>query len=180
MVKGFYNGRDESYRIEGSSVRKIVPYRNEEVNVDGISFAESNKVNLESRPQAEIQIPSFMNRRTTSHQRWHYVDMKEHDAEVIRREHMRQREYRRQRQMQRERERKEALRNILYFAKQKLIGLAFVAVSLWLIFSGIMYDPMVGENDCTFALITIPIGLILMFSKNRWFFDYQEDDDVWE
>lgn len=175
MVKGFYNGRDESYRIEGSSVRKIIPYHNEEVVMDGMAFLNGHK--SESRPQEEIQIPSFMNNRNHSHQRWHYVDMEKHDREVIRKEHLRQREYRRQKRMQYERERREILRNIIYFVKQKLIGLTFVVVSIWLISSGIMYDSAIQRNDCTFALITIPLGLFLIFTKEKVLFEEEHNPD---
>ena len=43
----------------------------------------------------------------------------------------------------------------------KLLGLALIALSLWLAFSGILIEPN-GKFDGLYLIITIPIGLIMI------------------
>ena len=51
----------------------------------------------------------------------------------------------------------------------KLLGLALITLSLWLAFSGILIEPN-GKFDGLYLIITIPIGLIMIFadSSNLW------------
>lgn len=44
-----------------------------------------------------------------------------------------------------------------YFVKQKLIGLAVIILSIIAV--------PINDGDATFALITVPIGLYVLFSK---------------
>lgn len=179
MIKGTYIGKEEAYAVESNAVRKIVPYLNE---------VNQTKDKMENRADAEedveISIPSFMQNRHATNQRWYYVDMQEHDAAVVRRERERVREVRRKRERQLRYERQKWLENFLYFVKQKLIGLLFIGISVWMCCSGIMYDAVTQTNDCTFLFVTVPIGLMLLFSKERWIIDSRfpddEDDDEWE
>lgn len=62
-------------------------------------------------------------------------------------------------------------RERLYFLKQKVVGLFLIIITILLCNSNLMYDITTGKNDWTIALITIPIGLILLFSKEKYWMD---------
>lgn len=71
--------------------------------------------------------------------------------------------------------------DLCYYTKQKAIGLFFIILSIWSATSGMLVDPITQENDCTFAIIALPLGLILLFTKNRWILeDSCEYDDELE
>lgn len=54
-------------------------------------------------------------------------------------------------------------RRQLYFLKQKVIGVFFL---IFTIFSVKLLD-----GDATIALFTVPLGLTLIFSKEKWWMD---------
>ena len=47
-----------------------------------------------------------------------------------------------------------------YFIKQKLLGLCMIIFS-------VIVAMMMENREATFAVITIPVGLVLMFSKRK-------------
>ena len=58
--------------------------------------------------------------------------------------------------------------NIITSIKQKLIGLSVIGATIVAIASGLTYDEITGCNDATFALLTIPMGLAMIFTHHRW------------
>lgn len=55
-----------------------------------------------------------------------------------------------------------------YFIKQKLIGVALILLGLL---------SMTIEKDATAAIVIIPIGCILIFTKEAWLTDYYEENE---
>lgn len=91
---------------------------------------------------------------------WHYIDLEDFEYKIRQEMTSDAIDCRR-----RERERKAAEHNkkisrAKYFAIQKLIGLIIVVGT---IIVGIMFK----GTDMTFSIITLPIGLLLLFSKNK-------------
>ena len=56
-------------------------------------------------------------------------------------------------------ERKAKRENILYYAKQKLIGLLAIGVSI--------ASPLLLDGDATVSVIMLPLGLYLLFTKKK-------------
>lgn len=54
-------------------------------------------------------------------------------------------------------------RRRLYFLKQKVIGVFFLVFTIFAI--------KLLDGDATIALLTVPLGLILIFSKEKWWMD---------
>lgn len=54
-------------------------------------------------------------------------------------------------------------RRRLYFLKQKVIGVFFLIFTIFAV--------KLLDGDATIALLTIPIGLKLIFSKEKWWMD---------
>lgn len=70
---------------------------------------------------------------------------------------------------QRERELKEKF----YFLKQKFIGVVTIVGTIVVCNSGLLYNEEIQGNDWTISFFLIPIGLIMMFSKDKcWMDDY--------
>ena len=93
------------------------------------------------------------------------IDLEQFEADIRADERQRIKE-----EMRMRRERKAAIRverreRMIKYAIQKTIGVAIVALSIWVATSGLMYDPTTGLNDGTFMLITIPLGLFMIFTK---------------
>ena len=58
-----------------------------------------------------------------------------------------------------EAERKAKRENILYYAKQKLLGLLAIGASI--------ATPILLDGDATISIITLPLGLYLLFTKKK-------------
>ena len=58
-----------------------------------------------------------------------------------------------------EAERKAKRENILYYAKQKLLGLLAIGISI--------VTPLLLDGDATISVITLPLGLYLLFTKKK-------------
>ena len=56
-------------------------------------------------------------------------------------------------------ERQAKRENILYYAKQKLLGLLAIAVSI--------ASPLLLDGDATISVIMLPLGLYLLFTKEK-------------
>lgn len=56
-------------------------------------------------------------------------------------------------------ERKAKRENILYYAKQKMMGVALIIISILI--------PIINDGDATASMITLPLGLFLLFTKER-------------
>ncbi len=54
-------------------------------------------------------------------------------------------------------------RRRLYFLKQKVIGVFFLIFTIFAI--------KLLDGDATIALLTVPLGLTLIFSKEKWWMD---------
>lgn len=68
---------------------------------------------------------------------------------------------------QRERELKEKF----YFLKQKFIGVVTIVGTIVVCNSGLLYNEEIQGNDWTIALLSIPFGLILIFTKEKYWMD---------
>lgn len=91
---------------------------------------------------------------------WHYIDLEDFEYQ-IRQEMTSDAVGCRRRERQRKAaERDKKIARAKYFTIQKLIGLIMVVGT---IIVGIMFK----GTDMTFSIITIPIGLYLLFSKNK-------------
>ena len=54
---------------------------------------------------------------------------------------------------------KEERKRIIYYAKQRFLGLLSIGVSITM--------PLLLNGDCTISLITFPAGLYLIFTRKR-------------
>lgn len=72
-----------------------------------------------------------------------------------------------------ERERERELKEKFYFLKQKFIGVVTIVGTIVVCNSGLLYNEEIQGNDWTISFFLIPIGLIMMFSKDKcWMDDY--------
>lgn len=53
------------------------------------------------------------------------------------------------------------------FIEQKLMGLGLIAISVFLIWFASL-GQTIEDQDCTAVLLTLPLGLVLLFSKKIW------------
>ena len=56
-------------------------------------------------------------------------------------------------------ERKAKRENILYYAKQKLLGLLAISISI--------ASPLLLDGDATISLIMLPLGIYVLFTKEK-------------
>lgn len=56
-------------------------------------------------------------------------------------------------------ERKAKRENILYYAKQKLLGIFAISVSI--------ASPILLDGDVTISLIMLPLGVYMLFTKEK-------------
>lgn len=167
--------KHNTYEIDGNAAKKILPIEQEKQNQ--FQSMEVMQTVQEEQKEGEIKIPLFMLKQNTNNKHWYYMNLEEHDAEVIHAERERIRKIKYEMKMRKEAERQVKLENFIYFAKQKLFGLGFIIVSLILVKSGLMYDIDTGLNDGTFLIITIPLGLFLLFTKNHCLYDGNNYED---
>lgn len=75
--------------------------------------------------------------------------------------------------MYEESERERELKEKFYFLKQKFIGVVTIVGTIVVCNSGLLYNEEIQGNDWTISFFLIPIGLIMMFSKDKcWMDDY--------
>lgn len=60
--------------------------------------------------------------------------------------------------------------------KQKFIGIVIIILSIFLCKSGLLYDNTIRGNDCTFAILSIPFGIWMIFTKYNVFY-YPDNED---
>lgn len=70
-----------------------------------------------------------------------------------------------------ERERERELKEKFYFLKQKFIGALTIVGTIVVCNSGLLYNEEIQGNDWTIALLSIPFGLILIFTKEKYWMD---------
>lgn len=70
-----------------------------------------------------------------------------------------------------ERERERELKEKFYFLKQKFIGVLTIVGTIVVCNSGWLYNEEIQGNDWTIALLSIPFGLILIFTKEKYWMD---------
>ena len=70
-----------------------------------------------------------------------------------------------------ERERERELKEKFYFLKQKFIGVVTIVGTIVVCNSGLLYNEEIQGNDWTIALLSIPFGLILIFTKEKYWMD---------
>lgn len=56
-------------------------------------------------------------------------------------------------------EKREKRKNIIYFTKQKLMGLGMIVVGI--------VAPMILDNDITVSIFTIPMGLSVLLTREK-------------
>lgn len=88
---------------------------------------------------------------------------------------------------ERERELEVNMKEKFYFLKQKFIGVVTIIGTIVICNSGLLYNEEIQGNDWTIALLSIPFGLILIFTKEKYWMDdyffeceadeYEEDYD---
>lgn len=81
-----------------------------------------------------------------------------------------------------QRERERELKEKFYFLKQKFIGVVTIVGTIVVCNSGWLYNEEIQGNDWTIVLLSIPFGLILIFTKEKyWMDDYLfECEDEYE
>lgn len=73
--------------------------------------------------------------------------------------------------MYEESERERELKEKFYFLKQKFIGALTIVGTIVVCNSGLLYNEEIQGNDWTIALLSIPFGLILIFTKEKYWMD---------
>lgn len=61
--------------------------------------------------------------------------------------------------------------NLIDYMIQKVIGLVFVFGSIIICNSTYTYNPLIDNNDGTFALFVVPLGLFMLFTNKHLFRD---------
>lgn len=91
-----------------------------------------------------------------------YIDLDKYTYEIEQRLISDRVNYNRNKRKRKAAERKAKHNRRIYFAIQRLIGLLFVVGTILAMFIVRNYGA-----DATFSIITIPVGLVLMFSKSK-------------
>lgn len=92
---------------------------------------------------------------------WHYIDLEKMEYS-IRQEMTSNAVDRRRRARSRKIAKRKAKHNRkIYFAIQRLIGLMFIIGTMFTII-------MLKDTDVSFALVTIPVGLLMVFSRKKY------------
>lgn len=91
---------------------------------------------------------------------WHYIDLEDFEYQIRQEMTSSSVDYRRRERQRKTAERNRKIARAKYFAIQKLIGLVMVVST---IIVGIMFK----GTDMTFSIITLPIGLLLLFSRSK-------------
>jgi hypothetical protein len=92
---------------------------------------------------------------------WYYLDLEDYEYS-IRQEMVSDEVDRRRRARSRKiAERKAKHNRKIYFAIQRLIGLMFIIGTMFTII-------MLKDTDVSFALVTIPVGLLMVFSRKKY------------
>lgn len=69
------------------------------------------------------------------------------------------REEARQKRLARQKREEEKREIFIYFLKQKMMGVAMIIISILI--------PIINDGDATASLITLPLGLFLLFTKEE-------------
>ena len=80
-------------------------------------------------------------------------------------------------------EREKELKEKLYFFKQKIIGIITIVGTIFVCNSGLLYNEEIHGNDWSISFFLIPIGLIMIFSKDKcwmddYFFECEAEDEL--
>jgi len=62
----------------------------------------------------------------------------------------------------------------LFGLLQRFIGFAIIVLTIVYARSDIAYDAYYGVKDCSFALVTIPMGMWMMFGSNVYKYIYNK------
>jgi len=54
---------------------------------------------------------------------------------------------------------------------QKIIGIFMIVIPIIMLKFGLFYEPTINSNDGTFLLLTVPIGLYMMFTKHNYIYE---------
>ena len=68
-------------------------------------------------------------------------------------------------------QREKELKEKFYFLKQKVIGVIIVVGTIFICNSGLLYNEETHGNDWTIAFFIIPLGLALIFAKEKYWMD---------
>lgn len=123
--------------------------------------------------EQDIEIPKFMQYQCDN-ARWHYIDLKRFEEKI--RQDERRQVYGKCRAYRQKEKTEEAVDryNFLMLLIQKFIGIAIVILTVLLCKSGLLYDAVTGINDCTFAILSIPFGVWMIFTKCHVFYEPEE------
>ena len=69
------------------------------------------------------------------------------------------REKAKQKKLARQKREEEKKERFFYFLKQKMVGITLIIISILI--------PIVNDGDATASLITLPLGLFLLFTKEE-------------
>lgn len=92
---------------------------------------------------------------------WYYLDLEDYEYSIRQEITSDRVNYNRNKRKRKAAERKAKHYRRIYFAIQRLVGLCFVVGTILAMFIVRNYGA-----DVTFALITIPVGLMMVFSKD--------------
>ena len=97
------------------------------------------------------------------------IDLEEFEMQIRADERRRIREARLERMKKLKAERKKKLHLLMQYCIQKLVGIFLIVLSIVALKAGWFYEPTIDGNDGTFLLITIPVSLYFIFTKDRCF-----------
>ena len=89
---------------------------------------------------------------------WHYVDLEDYEYQIVQSMTSAAIERRRNLRKRKAAERRQKHNRRIYFAIQRLIGLLLVVGNIFTIYT-------LKGTDITYAIVIVPIGLLMMFSK---------------
>lgn len=96
------------------------------------------------------------------HTTWHYIDLEDFEYQIRQEMTSNSVDCRRRARQRKAAERKAKHNRRIYFVIQRLIGLLFVFGTILAMFIVRNYGA-----DITFAIVTIPVGLMMIFSKSK-------------
>lgn len=93
---------------------------------------------------------------------WYYIDLEDFEYQIRQEMTNNSVDCRRRARQRKAAERKAKHNRRIYFAIQRLIGLLFVVGTILVMFIVRNYGA-----DVTFSIVTIPVGLMMVFSKSK-------------
>lgn len=123
--------------------------------------------NINEHKALEIPYEYYVNNSKANgpNARLHYIDIKEYERKIRADERSKVKK----RKIQCRRDFIKISKMVIKYTFQKAVGAAIVFCAASTIYNAYMADMVFGFSDCLLALLTLPVGIYMFFSKHFFF-----------